>query len=57
MEDTIRVTSSLYVYGIGTRGARLVVAEMSRYASMAPGTEHTRAQIQPPESELSASPW
>ncbi len=52
VEDTIRVTSPLYVYGIGTRGARLVQAELSRYASMAPGSEQARAQIQPPHSEL-----
>jgi YidC/Oxa1 family membrane protein insertase len=51
-EDTVRVTSPLYTYGISTRGARLVGAEFHRYASMAPGEEGGRAQILPPESAL-----
>ncbi len=51
-EDTVRVTSPLYTYGIGTRGARLVQAELHRYASMAPGEEQQRAQILPVESAL-----
>jgi YidC/Oxa1 family membrane protein insertase len=46
-EDTVRVTSPLYTYGVGTRGARLVQAELHRYASMAPGEERKRAQILP----------
>jgi YidC/Oxa1 family membrane protein insertase len=51
-EDTIRVTSPLYTYGISTEGARLVQAELHRYASMAPGEEQERAQILPGESAL-----
>jgi YidC/Oxa1 family membrane protein insertase len=51
-EDTVRVTSPLYTYGISARGARLVQAELYRYASMAPGEERQRAQILPPESAL-----
>jgi YidC/Oxa1 family membrane protein insertase len=51
-EDTVRVTSPLYTYGIGTRGARLVQAELRRYASMAPGEEQKRAQILPKGSDL-----
>ena len=43
VEDTVRVTSPLYTYGFSTRGARLVQAELLRYASMAPGQEGERA--------------
>jgi len=50
--DTIRVTSPLYTFGISTKGARLVQAELHRYASMAPGEEQARAQILPEESAL-----
>jgi YidC/Oxa1 family membrane protein insertase len=50
--DTVRVTSPLYTYGVSTRGARLVQAELHRYASMAPGDERERAQILPPQSDL-----
>jgi YidC/Oxa1 family membrane protein insertase len=46
-EDTVRVTSPLYTYGVSTRGARLVEAELHRYVSMAPGEERERAQILP----------
>ena len=51
-EDTVRVTSPLYTYAVGTRGARLVQAELHRYASMAPGEERKRAQILPEGSDL-----
>ena len=34
-EDTVLVTSPLYTYGVSTRGARLVVASLARYRSMA----------------------
>jgi YidC/Oxa1 family membrane protein insertase len=50
--DTVLVTSPLYTYGISTVGARLVRAELSRYASMAPGAEQERAEILPEDSEL-----
>src|SRR5687768_13062540 len=52
--DTVLVTSPLYTYGISTVGARLVQAELSRYASMAPGHERERAEILPEDSELLA---
>ncbi len=52
--DTVVVTSPLYTFGISTVGARLVRAELNRYASMAPGQERQRAQIMPPGSELLA---
>ncbi|HEY7611962.1 MAG TPA: membrane protein insertase YidC [Gemmatimonadales bacterium] len=51
-EDTVRVRSALYTYGISTRGARLVEAELQRYASMAPEEKGKRAQILPQGSEL-----
>jgi hypothetical protein len=51
-EDTIRVTSPLYTYGVSTRGGVLVQAEFHRYASMAPGEERQRAQILPQGSDL-----
>jgi len=51
-EDTIPITSPLYSYGISTRGARLVRAELHRYASMAPGEEQQRAQLIPQASDL-----
>ena len=51
-EDTVLVGSSLYTYGVSTRGARLVEAELHRYASMAPGEQGERAQILPEGSEL-----
>src|SRR5215208_4450162 len=35
-EDTVRVTSPLYTYGISTQGARLVEATLPKYRSMAP---------------------
>lgn len=49
---TVRITSPLYTYGFSTRGARLVEAELHRYASMAPGSENQRAQIMPEGSDL-----
>jgi YidC/Oxa1 family membrane protein insertase len=51
-EDTVRVTSSLYQYGISTRGARLVQATLPRYRSMAPNDGGRPAQIIPSESQL-----
>jgi YidC/Oxa1 family membrane protein insertase len=51
-EVTVRVTSPLYTYGVSTRGARLVQAELRRYASMAPGEQQARAQILPEKSAL-----
>ena len=50
--DTIHVVSPLYTYGIETRGARLIQADLRRYASMAPGEKDREAQIVPPGSDL-----
>ena len=51
-EDTVRVTSPLYTYGISTRGGRLVEAKLSQYRSMAPGHNSEPAQLLPPDSRL-----
>ncbi|HEU4954175.1 MAG TPA: membrane protein insertase YidC [Gemmatimonadales bacterium] len=51
-EDTVAVTSPLYVYGVSTLGARLVSAELLRYASMAPAEKGRQAQILPPGGDL-----
>ena len=51
-DDTVRITSPLYTYGISTRGGRLVEAKLSRYRSMAPGQQGKTAQLIPPESRL-----
>ena len=51
-EDTVRVTSPLYTYGIGTRGAMLVEATLQRFPSMAPEERGRRSQIMPQGSEL-----
>jgi YidC/Oxa1 family membrane protein insertase len=51
-EDTVRITSPLYTYGISTRGGRLVEATLSRYRSMAPGEKGKPAQLIPPGSQL-----
>ena len=50
--DTVRVTSPLYVYGISTRGGRLVEARLRRYRSMAPQDSGAIAEILPPQSRL-----
>ena len=51
-DDTVRITSPLYTYGISTRGGRLVEATLSRYRSMAPGQKGQPAQLLPPDSRL-----
>jgi YidC/Oxa1 family membrane protein insertase len=51
-EDTVRVTSPLYTYGISTRGARLVEATLPHYRSMTPAERGRAAQILPPASKL-----
>jgi YidC/Oxa1 family membrane protein insertase len=50
--DTVRVTSPLYTYGIGTMGGRVVEATLHQYRSMAPGMNSRPAQILPPQSKL-----
>jgi YidC/Oxa1 family membrane protein insertase len=50
--DTVAVTAPLYTYGISTLGARLVTAELHRYASMAPDQKGRQAQLLPPGSDL-----
>src|SRR3954470_11203974 len=51
-DDTVRVTSPLYTYGISTRGGRLVEATLPRYRSMSPAERGRPAQILPPDSKL-----
>ena len=51
-DDTVRVTSPLYRYAIGTRGARLLQATLPRYRSMAPHDRGQPAQILPPDARL-----
>jgi YidC/Oxa1 family membrane protein insertase len=51
-DDTVRITSTLYTYGISTRGGRLVEATLSRYRSMGPGQKGRPAQLLPPDSRL-----
>src|SRR3954447_12819557 len=51
-DDTVRVTSPLYTYGISLRGGRLVEATLPRYRSMAPTERGHPAQILPPDSKL-----
>ena len=50
--DTVWVASPLYRYGVGTLGARLVEARLTRYRSMAPADSGRPAQILPPGSDL-----
>jgi YidC/Oxa1 family membrane protein insertase len=51
-EDTVRVSSPLYTYGVSTRGGRLVEARLERYRSMDPADSGRHAQILPPDSRL-----
>ncbi len=51
-DDTVRVTSPLYTYGISTRGGRLVEATLSEYRSMAPEDRGNPAQLLPRDSRL-----
>jgi YidC/Oxa1 family membrane protein insertase len=51
-DDTVRVTSPLYTYGISTRGGRLVEATLPHYRSMSPAERGRPAQILPPDSKL-----
>ena len=51
-DDTVRVTSPLYQYGISTRGGRLVEATLPHYRSMAPTDRGRQAQILAPDSKL-----
>jgi YidC/Oxa1 family membrane protein insertase len=51
-DDTVRVSSPLYTYGISTRGGRLVEATLPRYRSMSPADRGRPAQILPPDSRL-----
>jgi YidC/Oxa1 family membrane protein insertase len=51
-DETVRVTSPLYTYGISSRGGRLVEATLSHYRSMAPENRGALAQLIPPESRL-----
>jgi YidC/Oxa1 family membrane protein insertase len=51
-EDTVRITSPLYTYGVSTRGARLVQATLPRYRSMARADSGRSAEILPEDSRL-----
>ncbi|HET8650009.1 MAG TPA: membrane protein insertase YidC [Gemmatimonadales bacterium] len=51
-QDTVLVSSDLYQFGVSTRGARLVVARLANYKSMAPETADSVAQLLRPGSEL-----
>jgi YidC/Oxa1 family membrane protein insertase len=51
-DDTVRITSPLYTYGVSTRGGRLVEATLSRYRSMAVGDGGKPAQLLTPNSRL-----
>lgn len=46
-EDTVWVTSPVYRLGFGTRGARLVSAELTQYQSFAPGDSAQSVQLVP----------
>jgi YidC/Oxa1 family membrane protein insertase len=51
-DETVKVTSPLYQYGISTRGGRLVEATLPHYRSMAPTDRGRTAQILSPDSRL-----
>ncbi len=50
--DTVRVSSPLYIYGISTRGGKIVQARLLRYKSMAAEDSLRPAEILPAGSEL-----
>ena len=50
--DTVWVTSPLYRFGFSTRGAGLVVAELSQYRSFARGDTGRLVQLVPPGAAL-----
>jgi YidC/Oxa1 family membrane protein insertase len=50
--DTVLVTSPLYTYGISTRGARLVLATLNRYPSMAAATRRRPVELIRPGTGL-----
>jgi YidC/Oxa1 family membrane protein insertase len=51
-ERIVAVTGPLYTYGISTRGARVVRAQLSQYKSMAPGEADAPANIVGDRSDL-----
>ena len=51
-EDTVRVTSPAYTYGVSTRGGRIVVASLERFRSMASDTRGQPAQLVHPGDGL-----
>ena len=51
-ERVVAVTGPLYSYGISTRGARVVKAQLSQYKSMAPGDADAPANIVADQSDL-----
>jgi len=50
--DTVLVTSPLYTYGVSTRGARLVLARLTRYQSMAVGSKGKPVELLRPGTGL-----
>jgi YidC/Oxa1 family membrane protein insertase len=50
--DTVLVTSPLYTYGVSTRGARVVLASLARYWSMAPPARGQPVQLIRPGTGL-----
>jgi YidC/Oxa1 family membrane protein insertase len=53
-EDTVMVTSPRFMYGVGTRGGRMVNATLTQYKSMAPGSHGQPVQLLLPGSDLLA---
>jgi YidC/Oxa1 family membrane protein insertase len=51
-EDTVLVTSPLYTFGVSTRGARLVLATLNHYPSMAGATRGPAAELIRPGTGL-----
>jgi YidC/Oxa1 family membrane protein insertase len=54
-EDTVLVRSPLYTYGVSTRGARIVLATLERYQSMAKETRAQPADLVRPGDGLAAA--
>jgi YidC/Oxa1 family membrane protein insertase len=51
-ERVVEVTGPLYTYGVSTRGARVVRAQLTQYKSMAPGDAGAPANIVADNSDL-----
>src|SRR5205085_7964584 len=51
-DDTVRVSSPIYTYGISTRGGRLVEIRLPTYRSMARGETNREVQLVPQGSSI-----